>query len=270
MSGFSTNDFDVSTTSGQTMRTALTDAFAQTVGVNASQVAIGSLTDGSRRSSITVSFVVSGASLNTASVNTLMTSTLASGFGQIFVAAAAGYGLTVAAPGVTAVSSADDSSSSSFLGFSMAGWWFLVALVALVLVVLVVVAILRRTVCYTNTASLAELSKDPTYLTYAQQQKSTDGGELNAFHGDDGKIGVGVSTDYAPSLQDQETTSTDATERMSDDDEQDNTRTRSDVFGLQEAFSPAALTPIPMTHEEVTPTFSTTVHGAKIRFGPPA
>jgi len=118
MSGFSANDFDVSTTSGQTMRTALADAFAQTVGVNASQVAIGSLTDGSRRSSITVSFVVSGASLDTASVNTLMTSTLASGFGQIFVATAAGYGLTVAAPGVTAVSSFDDSSSSSFLGFS--------------------------------------------------------------------------------------------------------------------------------------------------------
>merc|ERR1711865_738911 len=263
MSGFSANDFDVSTTSGQTMRTALADAFAQTVGVNASQVAIGSLTDGSRRSSITVSFVVSGTSLDTASVNTLMTSTLASGFGQIFVATAAGYGLTVAAPGVTAVSSFDDSSSSSFLGFSIDGWWvLLVAFVALIVLVLIVVAILRRTVCYTNTASPAELSKDPTYLTYAQHHQ-------NSTNGDDGKIGVGVSIDYAPSLQDQESTSTDATEHMSDDNEQDITRTRSDVLGqdcTKQDFSPAALTPIPMTHEEVTPTFSTTVHGAKSRF----
>merc|ERR1711865_1109461 len=99
MSGYSASDFDTSTAAGQTMRSVLTDAFAQTVGVNESWVAIGSIADGSRRSSIIVSFVVSGDSLNSVSVNTLMTSTLASGFGQIFVATAAGYGLTVAAPG---------------------------------------------------------------------------------------------------------------------------------------------------------------------------
>jgi len=138
LSGYSSSDFDETTTAGQNMRTSLTTAFAETVGINSTKVTLGDIVDTGRRSSVVVPFVVSASNLIADDVNVLMTSTSASGFGQLFVAAAAQFGLTVAAPVVAVFDESDESSINLMLYLIIASASIVLLLLITVLLIVVV------------------------------------------------------------------------------------------------------------------------------------
>merc|ERR1712086_490639 len=62
-----------------------------------------------RRAGVTVDFTVTGVSVDVTAVNAAMTDTSSSGFGQLFVAAAAAAGQTVSVPTVEAMTIASTS-----------------------------------------------------------------------------------------------------------------------------------------------------------------
>ena len=145
MSGYSASDFTNSTSTGQTMRTSLLEAFVRVVASfgQSSHCALGSIVDSSTNHvtddyqlQVFVSFVVTGANLNTEQVDALMTSRTEFGFGQLFVAAAADNGLTVTAPIVTMIDPSSSGSDDSwiiavsvvgavlFIGLIAGGTWF--------------------------------------------------------------------------------------------------------------------------------------------------
>jgi hypothetical protein len=76
------------------------DAFANTTGLAKSTVSITSVTAYTRRAGVTVDFTVTGVTIDVTAVNAAMTDTSSSGFGQLFVAAAAAAGQTVSLPTV--------------------------------------------------------------------------------------------------------------------------------------------------------------------------
>jgi hypothetical protein len=112
LSGLTTSQLDASTPSGQALRGAMIDAFANSTGLATSTVSITSVTAYTRRAGVTVGFTVTGVTVDVTAVNAAMTDTSSSGFGQLFVAAAAAAGQTVSLPTVESLTIVDSSSSS--------------------------------------------------------------------------------------------------------------------------------------------------------------
>jgi hypothetical protein len=148
MSGFTTEDFDPSTTKGQSMRTSAVNALIESAsGIEAGQVTIGDVTAADRRtgSGVHISFVITGSgNLDLTAVNAAMTDAGANGFVQAFIRIAESYGYTVAVFVTTLVSTStstgsnNDSGSTSYLGFSL---WVLIVGVAVIALLLVAAAV---------------------------------------------------------------------------------------------------------------------------------
>ena len=100
LSGLTVNQLDVSTSTGQALRGAMTEAFASSAGVAKDTVTMTSVVAYTRRAGVTVDFTVTGASVDETAVNAAMTDTSASGFGQLFVTAASSVGQAVSVPTV--------------------------------------------------------------------------------------------------------------------------------------------------------------------------
>ena len=156
------------------MRTSLTNAFAETVGINSTQVTLGDIVDTGRRSSVIVPFVVSASNLNVNDVNALMTSTSASGFGQLFVAAAAEFGLTVAAP-VVAVFDGNAYSRSQLV------LYLIIASASIVFLILMAVLVICLCGCcrcvakkFARRKKNRRMSKDDLFISTMASNSFTD------------------------------------------------------------------------------------------------